>query len=647
MPGMRNALVVAGAALAAFAGPATADVTVPRLNTVYHFQAADYPGTGNLELSGLVQAPDGHFWGVSAYGGRENAGFVYKVDATTGRMTRVHDFDFFGGVHPRGRLALAADGWLYGTTESGGVNQADWCYAGKFYNGSGCGTLFRIATDGRFEKLHDFYSEADGYHASPGSGVVQGPDGAFYGMAIRAFPDGRTSLFRFQAGNGLASLHLFPLGAGGGWPNAGLTAARDGSLIGTTGAAGGGCGTVFRARVSGSVQTLHSFSGAPQGGSGDGCTPQSLLTETSDGVFVGTTTFGGYQAGPCIAGGCGTLFRVTASGAYSVLHRFRATAADGLYPAKAGVVAMPDGTLYGTAAGNPYGDGFGSAPLCYVGGGTTFGCGTVWRLPPGGKLTALAAFGDGNGAFGLFPMGPLVRGQDGNLVGISFAGGGWGYGTVWRWVMDPATPLVAIDAFSPPGGPPGTPVTLRGAGLAGTTQVTLGNGQAAEPIAFSVVDDTTITATVQAGAQSSAFGVTGPHGTTFSPASFILRPVIDRITPESGRPGSYVTVLGAHFDALTSITFGGVPATRYTYVTGDDTAINIQVPRRAKTGPIVVTNVGGSASSPTFTVPRLAQAGDDSADDAAATAGPPPAARAPVRCTRDAACTGLPAPGRR
>lgn len=645
MPGMKFVHLLAGVVLAAGAALVAADVSVPRLNTAYHFQPADYPGSGNLELSGLVQAPDGHFWGVSAYGGGGNAGYVYKVDAVTGRMTRMHDFGFQDGVHPRGRLALAADGWLYGTTESGGVNQADWCYAGKFYNGSGCGTLFRIATDGRFEKLHDFYTEADGYHASPGSGVVQGPDGAFYGMAIRAFPDGRTSLFRFSPGTGLGSFHLFPLGAAGGWPAAGLTVARDGSLIGTTGAASGGCGTVFRARVTGGVQTLHSFAGAPQGGSGDGCTPQSVLTETSDGVFVGTTTYGGYQAGACRAGGCGTVYRVSTTGAYSVLHRFLATASDGLYPAKAGIVAMPDGTLYGTAAGNPYADGFGYAPLCYVGGGTTFGCGTLWRLPPGGTLSALASFGDGNGGYGLFPMGPLVRGQDGNVVGVAFAGGGWGYGTVWRWVTDPATPLVAIDGFSPAGGPPGTPVTLRGAGFTGTTQVTLGNGQTAEPIPFAVVDDGTLTTQVQAGAQSSAFGVTGPRGTTFSTATFVLRPVIDRITPDRGRPGSYVTVLGAHFDALTSITFGGVPATRYTYVTSDDTAINVQVPRRARTGPIVVGNVGGTASSATFTVIRLGAAGDAGAEGEAAP--PAPSARGPVRCTRSTACTGMPAPARR
>ena len=69
-------------------------------------------------------------------------------------------------------------------------------------------------------------------------------------------------------------------------------------------------------------------------------------------------------------------------------------------------------------------------------------------------------------------------------------------------------------------------------------------------------------------------------------------------------PADNVTLLGAHFDGITSITFGGVPATRYSYVTSDDTAINVIVPPGATSGPIVVTNPGGSAASQTFHVVR-------------------------------------------
>lgn len=505
----------------AITGAALAQVPVPRLNTSAHFTPADYPVLGNFELSGLTQTPDGRFWGVSAYGGANSTGYVYRLNPADGQVQRVHDFGFADGVHPRGRLLLAADGWLYGTTESGGTNQADWCYAGKFYNASGCGTLFRIAPDGRFEKLHDFYTEADGWHASPVGGLVQGADGAFYGMAVQAFPAGQPSLFRFRPGVGLQALHLFAADQSeGGWSQAGLLLARDGSLIGTTASAGGGCGTVFRATLDGSFQTLHVFTGAPQGGSGDGCVPDAPPAEGAPGVFYGSTRYGGYQARACRAGGCGTVYRLTATGAYGVLHRFRARPNDGLYPSKGGLVVMPDGSLYGAAAGNPYGDGFGFAPLCTLGGSSTQACGTLYRISPAGRLAVLTRFGTGNGAPGLFPMAPLALGADGNVYGTAFAGGGWGYGTLWRWVLNPATPLVAIDAFSPPAGPPGTTVTLQGWGLAGTTQVTLGDGQAAVPIPFTVLDDRHVVATVPAGARTSPFGLSGPLGTTYSDPSF-------------------------------------------------------------------------------------------------------------------------------
>lgn len=625
---MKHLFVIACLGLCGFA---SADVTVPRLNTVHHFQPSDYPVLGNFELSPLVQGADGQLWGVSAYGGVNSTGFVYKVSPLTGALTRVHDFGFSDGVHPRGRLFAAADGWLYGTTESGGVNQSDWCYAGKFYNGSGCGTLFRVAPDGRFEKLHDFYTEADGYQTSPSTGVVQGADGAFYGMAVRAFPEATTALFRYAPGTGMAVARLFAVdGSEGDLAYAGLSLARDGSLIGTTSSKGGGCGTVFRRTPAGAFQTLHVFRGAPAGGSGDGCVPWSALAEGADGVFYGTTNYGGYQAQNCRAGGCGIVYRVSTGGDFAVLHRFTATAADGEYPSKSGVVIQPDGSLYGTTGGNPYGEGFGFVPLCQLGGSSAFSCGTVWRIAPGGGFSTVAVFGDSNGAWGLFPQATLLRGQDGNLYGTAFGGGGWGYGTVWRLVLDPATPLVAIDGFTPPGGPPGTAVLLRGAGFSGATQVTLGNGSIAEPIPFSVIDDATISTQVPADARSSAFGVTAPHGTTYSPASFILRPVVDSITPTSGRPGSYVTVLGANFDALTSIRFGGVPATRYTYVTNDNTAINVQVPRRAKTGPVVVGNVGGDGVGPTFTVKRFGLPQDGAAA---------PAARPTLRCARTPAAS--------
>jgi uncharacterized repeat protein (TIGR03803 family) len=586
---------------------------VPKLNTLYNFAPADYPHIGNFELSPLLQASDGDLYGVSAYGGVNDLGYIYKVSRPTGEITHLHDFGFTDGAIPRGALIQATDGYLYGTTESGGVNQSDYCFAGKFYNEGGCGTVFRIGLDGRFTKLHDFYAPDDGYQSSPASGVVQAGDGNFYGMAMRPYPTTTTSLFRMTSDGSVGVFHLFATDSSEGYLSyAGLLKGSASELYGTTSSAGaiagnatGGCGTVFKAGLDGSFQLLHVFTGAPQSGVGDGCVPWATLVQAKNGSLYGTTNYGGYQKGNCIGGGCGVIYRITPSGTESILHRFTASAVDGEYPQNDGLVQTPDGTLYGATGGNPYGDGFGFVPLCYVGSGTTFSCGTLYKIDTADRFTQLAVFGNSDGSYGLFPHASPILASDGNLYGATFAGGGWGYGTAYRLVLNPATPILSIDSFTPAGGPTGTRVMLAGTGFTGTTQLTFGSGAAALPAPFVVVSDSVVSALVPAGAQTSALGVTAPRGTTYSPVLFYLQPEIDSITPSSGRVGTGVTLLGAHFDGITSIVFGGgAPATKYTYVTSGDAAIDVIVPPGAKSGAIVVTNPGGSTRSPTFAVKR-------------------------------------------
>ncbi|MBS0447183.1 MAG: hypothetical protein JSR59_14690 [Proteobacteria bacterium] len=526
----RRALMAGWLGLCAALPAAAYDV--PKLNTVYHFVTSEYPVFGNFELSPLVEASDGNFYGVSAYGGVHSNGYVYKVSPSTGQLTHIHDFQFRDGMTPRGALIQARDGYLYGTTESGGRHQSDYCYAGKFYNGSGCGTLFRVGLDGSFQKVHDFYSAADGYQTSPNTGVVQGRDGNLYGMAVRAFPSATTSMFKVAHDGKVSVFRLFAEDLSEGYlANGGLIRGRDGNLYGTTssngaanGSPSGGCGTVFKAGTDGSFETLHVFSGSASG-LGDGCFPTTKLLQGSDGGLYGTTQFGGYQTGRCLAGGCGMVFRIDAStGDETVLHRFAATSLDGEYPQNDGLAQTPDGTLYGTTGGNPYGDGAGFVPLCRVGGSTSFSCGTIYRIDTQGKFKQLVDFGKSDGAYGLFPHASLVLGSDGNLYGNTFSGGGYGLGTVYRLVLDPATPIVSIDGLEPASGGAGTPFSVIGIGYTGATQLTIGNGTIPMPIPFSVVSDSQIDAVVPEGAVSSAIGVTTPRGTTFSPMVFSVGP---------------------------------------------------------------------------------------------------------------------------
>ncbi len=433
------ALMLPAAAVAASAPP------IPPVQAVYSFLPQDYPGFGNFELSPLVQASDGNLYGVSAYGGAGEVGYVYRVSPVTGQMTHLHDFNFSDGAIPRGALIQGKDGYLYGTTQSGGAHQADDCYVGKFYNESGCGTVFRIGLHGAFTKLHDFYSQGDGYQASPSTGVIQGSDGNFYGMAMQGFPTATTTLFRMTRAGTVTILHQFATDESEGYlAYGGLLKGSDGFIYGTTSSAGavtgsttGGCGTVFQAGLDGSFQTLHVFSGPGPTLIGDGCVPWATLVQAKDGSLYGTTNYGGFAKANCIAGGCGIIFRLTRSGTESILHRFTATSVDSEYPQNDGLVAAPDGYFYGATGGNPYGDGAGFVPLCTLGSGATFSCGTLYRIDPVGRFTQLHALGGDDGVNGIFPHASLILASDGNLYGTMFAGGATGYGTVYRVGLKP------------------------------------------------------------------------------------------------------------------------------------------------------------------------------------------------------------------
>lgn len=78
-----------------------------------------------------------------------------------------------------------------------------------------------------------------------------------------------------------------------------------------------------------------------------------------------------------------------------------------------------------------------------------------------------------------------------------------------------------------------------------------------------------------------------------------LAPAIYSLSAYSGGLGSGLTIIGANFGTATSVTFNGTPA-NYSIV--NPAIITTFVPAGATTGPIVVTNPDGMASSVSFLV---------------------------------------------
>jgi hypothetical protein len=82
--------------------------------------------------------------------------------------------------------------------------------------------------------------------------------------------------------------------------------------------------------------------------------------------------------------------------------------------------------------------------------------------------------------------------------------------------VPPPPPAPTISSFTPTSGPAGTKVTITGTGFTGTTQVAFGGTSAS----FTVVSNTSLTATVPTGARTGPISVTSPGGTATSSRSF-------------------------------------------------------------------------------------------------------------------------------
>jgi hypothetical protein len=145
----------------------------------------------------------------------------------------------------------------------------------------------------------------------------------------------------------------------------------------------------------------------------------------------------------------------------------------------------------------------------------------------------------------------------------------------------------SINNFNPTNGVPGTVVTIGGANFTNATDVSF-NGASA---AFTVVNNTTITATIPAGASSGLISVTTPGGTASTVPTFYILPIVSGFTPGSGVAGTSVIVNGSSFLDATAVLFNGVNAS---FTPGGNSQLTAIVPAGATTGPISVVAPGGT-----------------------------------------------------
>lgn len=440
---------------------------------------------GGSPYGSLTAGKDGNFYGLTSSGGTNSYGTIFKLTAS-GTFTVLRHLGYAAdGANPQGTLALAADGTLFGITRRGGStgygtifkittagtftvirhlnNTTDGgaCYGslsasvdGNFYGITSTGgtnnngTIFKVTATGTLTVLRHLKTSTDG--SSNTNSLVDGGDGFLYGVLYYGGTNGLGTIFKISKTGTFSVLRHLNHTTDGSSPRASLIVGTDGHLYGTNSAGGAnGGGTIFRITKTGTFTLLRSLTVATDGGK-----PAGELFKGTDGAYYGMTNTGGSNL-------YGTIFKITASGTYSVLtrlnggiignspvesvaqasnHTIYGTTQYGgvndqgtifkicggvysvLYSFNSGTTGgQPKGSLLVASDGNIYG-------TCSVGGNSN--AGTIFKITPSGSFTVLKhLLGSSDGSA---PQGSLLQGADGFLYGMNSAGGTGAAGTIFK-----------------------------------------------------------------------------------------------------------------------------------------------------------------------------------------------------------------------
>jgi uncharacterized repeat protein (TIGR03803 family) len=451
----------------------------------------------------------------------------------------------------------------------------------------------------------------------PNTALVQGTDGNLYGTTpyggINCVPSGCGTAFKITPNGTLTTLYSFcnfSQCPDGGKPFAApLVQAANGEFYGTTSAGGSssyctsyiypvypfGCGTVFKMTASGLLTTIYNF--CSQVACEDGAQPVTGLVLGTNGVLYGTTKLGG-------ANGAGTIFKITPGGSLTTLYSFCSISGcmDGELP-QAGLVQAANGDFYGTT---------------YFGGASTYcpsvfvTCGTVFRITPSGTFKTLYSFcAQSDCTDGSSPNAGLVQASDGDLYGTTLYGGADNDGTVFKvtssGVLTTLHSFQGTDGFFPYAGL----VQATDGNLYGTTGSGPYPGDNLGTI-FKITPTGSLTTVFAFPSENAGdlpqsallqdtnghfYGTTIYGGTQTYGTIFSLSVGLGpfvKLQPASGKVGELVDILGNNLTGATAVSFNGTPAI---FKVVSNALITTNVPSDATTGGVQVTTPGGTLVS--------------------------------------------------
>ena len=278
---------------------------------------------------------EGNIYGMSPYGGVPNCGLVqnnlgcgmlFKL-SPSGEFKVLHVFKGTDGIQPEGGVVLDGKGSLYGVAAYGGnlpCNYPGWGQPAE----SGCGTIYKLDSSGKFSILHTFTGPGDG---SDPLGLIIDSAGNLYGIAGSGgdtikntnWEYGLGTVFKVDTTGAFSVLYTFtpctdPPCTLGQVRNSvyahHLVRDSKGNLYGieeiNNCALGGGC--LFRIDTKENIADLYDFT---EDQSGDPFLPQmGLVLGSHDDVYGSTPIGGSSQPGCDDQGfqGCGSVFHLTA-----------------------------------------------------------------------------------------------------------------------------------------------------------------------------------------------------------------------------------------------------------------------------------------------------------------------------------------------
>jgi uncharacterized repeat protein (TIGR03803 family) len=338
--------------------------------------------SGNSPFAGLTMDSSGNLFGVTEGGGSAGSGTVFElVNTGSGYSQPLTLATFTGpnGADPTGTLVADANGNLFGTTQSGGLN--------------GQGAVFEMVHSASgYSQPQVVYSFNVNDGAAPTGPLIADANGDLFGTTAQGGPGGQGTVFELTPGASGYTLHTLETfdGSNGSYLYAGLTADAQGDLFGTTYSGGANSsGTVFELVHSGSGYTFETIANLDYNVTGGYVI--GGVTVDAQGDVYGTTEAGG-------ANGFGTVFELVhgALGYSLPVELYSFGGADGAMP-EAGLLLDANGNLLGTTSGG------GAANM-----------GTVFELNP-------TASNDG-GAAEQANLALTVNGGSGNPIGAAGEG---------------------------------------------------------------------------------------------------------------------------------------------------------------------------------------------------------------------------------